>query len=67
MIRNAPREAAVFGVDLGKNLFHVVGLDDRGGVSCHSDPDHVDAGLAEQTCHDVVVSCEHRDPLPGIA
>ena len=26
MIRNAPKEAAVFGVDLGKNLFHVVGL-----------------------------------------
>src|SRR5690606_11444496 len=32
MIRNAPKEAAVFGVDLGKNLFHVVGLDDRGSV-----------------------------------
>jgi hypothetical protein len=32
MIRNAPKEAAVFGVDLGKNLFHVVGLDARGGV-----------------------------------
>ena len=32
MIRNAPTEAAVFGVDLRKNLFHVVGLDDRGGV-----------------------------------
>ncbi len=32
MIRNAPKPAAVFGVDLGKNLFHVVGLDERGGV-----------------------------------
>ena len=32
MIRNAPRDAAVFGVDLGKNVFHVVGLDDRGAV-----------------------------------
>jgi transposase len=32
MIRNAPREAAVYGVDLGKNVFHVVGLDDRGAV-----------------------------------
>ena len=32
MIRNAPKEAAVFGVDLGKNLFHVVGLDARGSV-----------------------------------
>lgn len=32
MIRNAPRPAAVFGVDLGKNLFQVVGLDERGGV-----------------------------------
>lgn len=32
MIRNAPRGAAVYGVDLGKNLFHVVGLDDRGAV-----------------------------------
>jgi len=32
MIRNAPRDAAVYGVDLGKNVFHVVGLDDRGAV-----------------------------------
>lgn len=32
MIRNAPRDAAVFGVDLGKNIFHVVGLDVRGAV-----------------------------------
>ena len=32
MIRNAPREAAVYGVDLGKNIFHVVGLDDHGAV-----------------------------------
>ncbi|SFD39993.1 Transposase [Devosia psychrophila] len=32
MIRNAPKEAAVFGVDLGQNLFHVVGLDERGSV-----------------------------------
>jgi transposase len=30
MIRNARRGAAVYGVDLGKNLFHVVGLDERG-------------------------------------
>jgi transposase len=28
--RNTPREAAVFGVDIGKNLFHVVGLDATG-------------------------------------
>ena len=32
MIRNAPRDAAVFGVDLGKNLFHVVGLDSTGAI-----------------------------------
>src|SRR4051794_35431830 len=32
MIRNAPRDAAAYGVDLGKNLFHVVGLDGRGAV-----------------------------------
>jgi transposase len=32
MIRNAPRDAAVFGFDLGKNVFHVVGLDGRGAV-----------------------------------
>lgn len=32
MIRNAPRGAAVYGVDLGKNVFHIVGLDDRGAV-----------------------------------
>jgi transposase len=32
MIRNAPRGAAVYGVDLGKTVFHVVGLDDHGAV-----------------------------------
>src|SRR4051794_35841042 len=32
MIRTAPRNAAVYGVDLGKNIFHVVGLDERGAV-----------------------------------
>lgn len=32
MHRNAPRAAAVYGVDLGKNRFHVVGLDERGAV-----------------------------------
>ncbi len=32
MIRNAPKDAAVYGVDLGKNIFHVVGLDSRGAV-----------------------------------
>jgi transposase len=32
MIRNAPRDAAVYGVDLGKNVFHVVGLDSAGAV-----------------------------------
>lgn len=32
MIRNAPRDAAVYGVDLGKNLFHVVGVDEHGAV-----------------------------------
>lgn len=32
MIRNAPRGAAIFGVDLGKNIFYVVGLDNRGAV-----------------------------------
>jgi len=32
MIRNAPRDASVYGIDLGKNLFHVVGLDEHGAV-----------------------------------
>ena len=32
MIRNKPRDAAVYGVDLGKNLFHVVGTDAAGRV-----------------------------------
>jgi transposase len=32
MIRIAPKDAAVYGVDLGKNIFHVLGLDDRGSV-----------------------------------
>lgn len=30
MMRNRPRGAAVYGVDLGKNLFHVVGVDTAG-------------------------------------
>ena len=29
-IRNKPCEAMVFGVDIGKNVFHVVGLDGSG-------------------------------------
>ena len=32
MLRNAPQAAAVYGVDLGKSPFHVVGLDERGAV-----------------------------------
>lgn len=31
--RNMPRHAAVFGIDIGKNVFHVVGLDDTGRPS----------------------------------
>jgi transposase len=29
-VRNKPRDAAVFGIDIGKNVFHVVGLDGSG-------------------------------------
>jgi transposase len=32
MIRNKPRGAAVYGVDLGKNLFHIVGTDAAGHI-----------------------------------
>lgn len=32
MLSNAPRAAAVYGVELGKNLFHVFGLEERGAV-----------------------------------
>ncbi|MCS0501932.1 hypothetical protein NVS83_05920 [Ancylobacter sp. GSK1Z-4-2] len=28
--RNKPRDAAVFGIDIGKNTFHVVGMDGTG-------------------------------------
>ncbi len=31
--RNAPRPAAVSGGDIGKNIFHVVGLDSDGEPS----------------------------------
>ena len=31
--RNAPRPAAVYGIDIGKNVFHVVGLDSGGNPS----------------------------------
>ena len=30
MLRNKPRNAAAYGVDIGKNVFHVVGLDASG-------------------------------------
>jgi transposase len=30
MICNKPRDAAVFGIDIGKNIFHVVGIDSAG-------------------------------------
>jgi len=30
MIRNQPRDAVVFGVDIGKNIFHIVGIDEAG-------------------------------------
>jgi hypothetical protein len=29
-IRNKPRDAVVYGVDIGKNVFHLVGLDTSG-------------------------------------
>ncbi|TIU05020.1 MAG: IS110 family transposase, partial [Mesorhizobium sp.] len=29
-LRNAPRPAAIYGIDIGKNVFHVVGLDSGG-------------------------------------
>lgn len=32
MTRNVPKEAALFGIDLGKNVFHVVGTDAAGQV-----------------------------------
>lgn len=30
MMRNKPRDCAVFGIDIGKTVFHVVGLDGTG-------------------------------------
>ncbi|MBB4146241.1 IS110 family transposase [Rhizobium rhizoryzae] len=32
MDRNQPRDCTVFGVDIGKNVFHVVGLDGSGAI-----------------------------------
>src|SRR5438046_4882882 len=32
MIRNTPRGATVYGIDLGKNIFHVVGTDPAGNI-----------------------------------
>ncbi len=32
MIRNKPRSAAVYGIDLGKNVFHIIGTDREGNV-----------------------------------
>lgn len=29
-IRNKPRDAAIYGIDIGKNIFHVVGTDTSG-------------------------------------
>ncbi|MEO0625318.1 MAG: hypothetical protein AAFV49_19195 [Pseudomonadota bacterium] len=30
MVRNTPRDCAVFGIDIGKTVFHVVGLSGTG-------------------------------------
>lgn len=30
MMRNRPRDCAVFGIDIGKTVFHIVGLDGTG-------------------------------------
>ena len=30
MMRNKPRDADVYGVDIGKNIFHIVGVDAAG-------------------------------------
>jgi transposase len=35
-MRNHPRGAAVYGIDIGKVRFDVVGLDDRGAVLHHA-------------------------------
>ena len=32
MPRTSPQNSAVYGIDLGKNVFHVVGFDDTGAV-----------------------------------
>ena len=32
MIRNKPRGAAVYGIDLGKNIFHLIGTDAAGAI-----------------------------------
>ena len=32
MSREAPTTIAVIGIDIGKNSFHVVGLDERGAI-----------------------------------
>jgi len=32
MPRTNPQNSAVYGIDLGKNVFHVVGFDDTGAV-----------------------------------
>jgi transposase len=32
MIRNKPRGASVYGIDLGKNIFHVIGTDAAGNI-----------------------------------
>jgi transposase len=32
MIRNKPRGATVYGIDLGKNIFHIVGVDPAGNI-----------------------------------
>ena len=32
MICNKPRGAAIYGIDLGKNIFHVTGTDAAGNV-----------------------------------
>ncbi len=49
-LRNAPRPAAVYGVDIGKNIFHVVGTDSGGSPSSElaSDATRCCSSLREQ-------------------
>jgi hypothetical protein len=61
MSQNLNSAVAVIGIDIGKNSFHVVGLNDRGAIVLHGQRgDRVKVGPQDSGQS----TCRPKDPLP---